>query len=104
MAHKESRSEQRESSPPCAAARVGQDAMLADGAWPCGVLPLSVTRASDMCCFYMPARWVMPCLQWAAGEKICVPPSPRPRAASSSRTSARFEMTWHIRMGGLFTP
>ena len=24
-----------------------------------------------MCCFYMPAQWVMSCLQWAAGEQMC---------------------------------
>ena len=23
-----------------------------------------------MCCFYMPAQWTTPCLQWAAGEKM----------------------------------
>ena len=28
--------------------------------------------ARDMCCFYMPARWRMARLQWAAGEKVCV--------------------------------
>ena len=27
--------------------------------------------ASDACCFYMPAQWVMPRLHWAAGEKMC---------------------------------
>ena len=28
-----------------------------------------------MCCFYMPVQWVTPCLQWAAGEKMCrLPP------------------------------
>ena len=25
-----------------------------------------------MYCFYMPVQWVMTCLQWAAGEKICL--------------------------------
>ena len=29
-------------------------------------------KARDMyCCFYMPAQWVMACLQWAAGERTC---------------------------------
>ena len=28
-------------------------------------------KASDMCFFCMPAQWVMPYLQWAAGEKMC---------------------------------
>ena len=28
--------------------------------------------ARDMCCFYMPARWRMARLQWAAGKKVCV--------------------------------
>ena len=29
-----------------------------------------------MRCFYMPVQWVMPCLQWAAGEKMRRLPSP----------------------------
>ena len=28
-------------------------------------------EAGDTCCFYMPVQWVMPCLHWAAGEKMC---------------------------------
>ena len=29
-------------------------------------------KARDMyCCFYMPAQWVMACLQWAVGERMC---------------------------------
>ena len=35
-------------------------------------------KASDMCCFYMPAQWMMARLQWAAGEKMCHLPSGRP--------------------------
>ena len=38
------------------------------------------TQASDTYCFYMPARWVMPCLQWAAGEKCATSPSGARRA------------------------
>ena len=35
-----------------------------------------------MCCFDMPAQWVAPCLQWAAGESNCVPSPPsRPTGA-----------------------
>ena len=32
-----------------------------------------------MCCFYMPAQWMMARLQWAAGEKMCHLPSGQQR-------------------------
>ena len=38
----------------------------------------SLGSASDTCCFYMPAQWVMPRLHWAAGEKMCHPLPRRP--------------------------
>ena len=41
---------------------------------------VGLAPASDnTCCFYdMPAQWMAPCLQWAAGEKRChLPPAER---------------------------
>ena len=38
---------------------------------------LETGEASDMCCFYMTAKWVMSCSQWAAGEKMCHLPAGR---------------------------
>ena len=29
-------------------------------------------QVSDKCCFYMPAQWAVPYLQWAAGEKCAI--------------------------------
>jgi len=34
----------------------------------------ALDEVSDLCCFCMPAHWVITCLQWAVGKKI---PSPR---------------------------
>ena len=28
-------------------------------------------QVSNKCCFCTPAQWAAPCLQWAAGEKMC---------------------------------
>ena len=44
-------------------------------------------EASDMCCSYMPAQWVVvSCLQWAAGEKMCHLPSRTARSRASWTT------------------
>ena len=44
------------------------------------------TKASDMCCFHMPAHWVASCLQWAAGEQMChLPPGQGARRGARAR-------------------
>ena len=63
----------------------GAAAMWKDPATVRAIIPLARAgepeEARDMYCFYMPAQWVMPWLQWAAGEKMChFPPGRRRRA------------------------
>ena len=55
-------------------------------------------QVSDKCCFYMPAQWAAPYLQWAAGEKMC---DLRGQAEQAGREPARgriLEMTWRVRI------
>ena len=63
----------------------GAAAMWKDPATVRAIIPLARAgepeEARDMYCFYMPAQWVMPWLQWAAGKKMChFPPGRRRRA------------------------
>ena len=61
-----------------------------------------------MCCFYMPAQWRMPCLHWAAGEKMYVPPlshlPPAPPAGSLDRSELRRAVRMALRLGPVAAP